>query len=98
MDEFEGVVIASIDYKEKSKIVYLYTPYGMDSILVRGAKKYNQSVLDFTTTLNEVKYIKTNSKLPSLMEFRLIKSHFNLTANINKIKAIIILKEFITLL
>lgn len=88
MDEFEGIVISSIDYKEKSKIVYLYTPYGTDSILVKGAKKYNQSLLDFTTTLNEVKYIKTKSKLPSLIEFRLIKSHFNLTTNINKIRAI----------
>ena len=34
MNEFKGLIIDSIDYKEKSKIVYLYTPYGKESILV----------------------------------------------------------------
>lgn len=95
MDEFEGIVISSIDYKEKSKITYLYTPLGNESILVRGAKKYNQSLLDFTTTLNEVKYIKTKSSLPSLVEFRLIKSHFDITLDINKIKAIKVILNLI---
>ena len=29
-DKTKGIVIGSIDYKEKSKIVYLYTPNGKE--------------------------------------------------------------------
>ena len=36
----EGIIYKIIDYKEKSSLVYLYTKYGLDSILVRGAKSY----------------------------------------------------------
>ena len=40
MNEFKGLIIASIDYKEKSKIIYLYTPLGKESVLVKAGKAY----------------------------------------------------------
>lgn len=49
----EGIVIKTIDYKEKSKIVYLYTSFGMKSIK---ALDVLRTKLGFVTTLNVVDF------------------------------------------
>jgi len=69
MNEIKGLVISSIDYKEKSKVVYLYTPNGHDSVKAYQSKDFKKGLLGFTTTLNEVSYVKTNSKFSTLMEY-----------------------------
>lgn len=93
MNEIKGLVISSIDYKEKSKIVYLYTPYGHDSVKANHSKDLSKGLLGFTTTLNEVNYIKSNAKFPTLLEYNLIKSNFDLISSIDKISVIgVILK------
>lgn len=48
----EGIVLKSLSYKEKSKLVYLYTPVGMKSVLVYD---FNKNA-GFTTTLNHVSF------------------------------------------
>ena len=68
-DKNKGIVIGSIDYKEKSKIVYLYTPNGKESVLAGGAKSIKGGMLGFTNTLNYVEYVKTQSNLPKLVEY-----------------------------
>lgn len=88
MNEIHGLVISSIDYKEKSKIVYLYTPYGHDSIKANHSKDLSKGLLGFTTTLNEVNYIKSSAKFPTLIEYNLVKSNFSLISSIDKISVI----------
>lgn len=88
MNEIPGLVISSIDYKEKSKIVYLYTPYGHDSIRANHSKDMKKGLLGFTTTLNQVNYIKTNAKFPTLIEYNLVKTNFDLASSIKNITAI----------
>lgn len=88
MNEIPGLVISSIDYKEKSKIVYLYTPYGHDSIRANHSKDMKRGLLGFTTTLNQVTYIKTNAKFPTLIEYNLVKTNFDLTSSLKNIFAI----------
>ena len=61
----EGIVINTIDYKEKSKIVYLYTPNGISSVKALDVMKKN---LGFTVTLNHVEYNVSNSKFPTVLE------------------------------
>lgn len=88
MNEIPGLVISSIDYKEKSKIVYLYTPYGHDSIRANHSKDMKKGLLGFTTTLNQVTYIKTNAKFPTLIEYNLVKTNFDLASSVKNIPAI----------
>lgn len=35
----EGIVLQAIEYKEKSKLVYLYTPFGIQSVKALDAAK-----------------------------------------------------------
>lgn len=88
MNEIPGLVISSIDYKEKSKIVYLYTPYGHDSVRANHSKDMKKGLLGFTTTLNQVSYIKTNTKFPTLIEYNLVKTNFDLASSIKNIPSI----------
>lgn len=91
MDEILGLVLDSIDYKEKSKIVYLYTPFGHDSVKANRCKDTKMGMLAFTTTLNEVSYIKTASKFPALIEYSLIQTNYSLTASIEVMKSVSIM-------
>lgn len=95
MNEIEGIVLSSIDYKEKSKIVYLYTPYGHESIKANGSKVSKNGLLAFTQTLNTVAYIKSSSKFPSLIEYNLVDNAFSLTNSIEKMDLIPIFIEII---
>lgn len=90
-DKIKGIVIGSIDYKEKSKIVYLYTPNGKESVLAGGAKSIKGGMLGFTNTLNYVEYVKTNSKLPKLVEYNIIESYYDLSNSLDKMKIITII-------
>ena len=45
----EGIVISSVDYKESSKIVNLYTPNGKVSIIAKGALKVSDSIIAYGT-------------------------------------------------
>lgn len=90
-DKSKGIVIGSIDYKEKSKIVYLYTPNGKESILAGGAKSIKGGMLGFTNTLNYVEYVKTHSNLPKLVEYNLIDSYYDLSNSLDKMKIVTII-------
>lgn len=70
----EGIVLKSISYKEKSKLVYLYTSEGMKSVLVRSLKQN----LSFTTTLNQVSFVMTEHTLPTLVSYELLDSYYDL--------------------
>ncbi len=81
----EGIVIKSIDYKEKSKLIYLYTPEGMKSVKAIDA---NKTKLGFITTLNHVEFEHSAGKLPTVLEYSIKKSFYHLYADISKIQMI----------
>ena len=95
MDEFEGIVFNSIDYKEKSKIVYLYTPYGHESIRATKSKDYKSGFIGFTTTLNVVNYTKTKGEFPSLIEYNVKESFYDLTSSILVMKCVSMILQII---
>lgn len=88
----EGIVINAIDYKEKSKIVYLYTPNGINSVKALDVIKKN---LGFTVTLNYVEYNVSNSKFPTVLEYSLIKSYYNLYEDLKKMGIVITMLDVI---
>ncbi len=78
----EGIVIKSIEYKEKSKLVYLYTPFGMKGVKALDAAK---TKLGFVTTLNWVEFEATDSKLPTVIEYSLKESFYSLYSDLSKV-------------
>lgn len=92
---FEGVVLSSISYKEKSKIVYLYTPNGMESILVPNGASVSSNRLGFTTTLNRVSYSKTSSAYPKLIEYSVLEQFYDFHQDLEKIQIAMIMIQVI---
>ncbi|MDE7385469.1 MAG: DNA repair protein RecO, partial [Anaeroplasmataceae bacterium] len=78
----EGIVLKTIDYKEKSKLVYLYTPSGIISVKALDATK---TKLGFITTLNQVEFEMSSGKLPTVIEYSLKKSFYSIYESLIKV-------------
>lgn len=89
----EGLIYKVLDYKESSNLVYLYTNFGLDSLLVRGSKKYKSENLSFCEYLNYVSYTKTNNTLPTLIDYKMINRFINIKNSITKLKYASIITE-----
>ena len=82
----EGIVINAIEYKEKSKIVYLYTPNGLVSVKALDVK----TKLPFVTSLNVVEFNMSNSKFPTLIEYNLRRTFYSFHTDISKLNIVFI--------
>ncbi len=80
----EGIVINTLAYKEKSKLVYLYTQHGKESVKVHDVA----SKIGFTTTLNIVEYEVSAAKLPTLINYSIKKSYFDMYDNLAKMDVV----------
>jgi DNA repair protein RecO (recombination protein O) len=68
MNNFEGIIIKTINYSDSSKILYLLTPSGMESLLAKGAKKTKSPIRHLTQTITKISYNKSRSaSLPTLL-------------------------------
>ena len=56
MEKKEGIVLKTMDYQENSKIIYLITNNGIDSIIVRGANKLNGKTFLYTHEITKINY------------------------------------------
>ena len=78
----EAIVCKSLDYKDSSKILYLYTENGTMSVIARGVKKL-QSINRFLSQVpNIIKFTPTRGEFPSLKEGELVKEFPNIELDI----------------
>lgn len=82
MDFIEAFVLNSIDYKENSKILYLYTKNGHQSIIARGVKKMNSINRFLSQNGTHIKYTHTASKFPSLKEGEILHEYEHIKQDI----------------
>lgn len=77
MDHLEGFVCKTLDYKDSSKILYLYTELGNISVVARGVKKLNNKNRFLAQNGNLIRFTKTRGEFPSLKEGELINDYQN---------------------
>ena len=90
-----GIVLSSIDYKEASKIVYLYTPMGKISVKAQGANKPKNGLLGFITTGNIVSFVITDSDFPQVVEYEIERSLLISEENLKVLEAVMVIFEVI---
>ena len=61
-NKFCGIVLRAIDYRDQAQIVFLFTPGGKDSLIVRGSKKINSKTRPFAQILTQIAYEKTTNR------------------------------------
>lgn len=71
----EGIVLKTIPHREQAQIVYILTPDGLDSSIVRGASKPGSKTSILTGQFNYLFYQRTNTKtLNTITEGQVITS------------------------
>lgn len=78
MKKIEGIILKSIDYKESSKIIYLFTCNGMQSIIVKGAKQMNSKFKGSIQSFTKVLCYTTDSSLPTLTDIDVLYDFKNI--------------------
>lgn len=91
MKKKEGIILNSIIYQENSKILYILSSDGIDSVLVRGAKKYKSGHINSTQVLTKVEYITTEKKLPVAVDLTVLDNYLIIKNDLKKMT----LAEFI---
>ena len=91
----EGIILDTIDYKESSKIIHLYTPQGKISVKALGANKPKNGLLGFTTIGNQVSFVITDAKLPTLMEYNVESSIYKISEDFLRVKCFMVMLNII---
>lgn len=68
----EAIVLSSIEYKDSSKILNLYTRYGHKSVIAHGVKKLNSKNRFLSQHCTLIRANINDKKLPSLSEGELV--------------------------
>ena len=94
----KGFIYKSIDYKESSKIVYLYTKEGKISFKALGVNKKNNPFSSVLLTSNIIDYEITASNFPSLINASISYSFMNDIENLKIVEALRIIIELLNIM
>lgn len=78
MELKEAIVLRSLDYKDSSKILYLYTDEGLKSVIAHSVKKMNSINRVLSQNGNLIRLNYTKSDFPSLKEGELVNDYPNI--------------------
>lgn len=84
MAKIEGLILKFIPYKETSKILYVYTKDGLESVLVHGARKIKSPHLNLTQLMNRVNLDVTGKDLLILRDGDLIDDYATIKNDLNR--------------
>ena len=93
--KLEGIILSSVDYKESSKIINLYTSLGKMGIKIPGGKNPKGAYLNASTPGLILDLIATDSKNKSLIEYHPINNPFDLVNDLSKINALMIILDIL---
>ena len=72
MEQTKAFVCKTLDYKDSSKILYVYTKNGNKSIIARGVKKMTSINRFLSQVGNLISFSKTRGELPTLKDGELV--------------------------
>jgi DNA repair protein RecO (recombination protein O) len=83
-EHIEGIVLRSQDYKEAHRIITLFTPEGLLSLIVRGISRKNTRLLSLTTPFchGEYHFRRGRSELFSFRDGTVLDDHFDLRGSL----------------
>ncbi len=84
MEKIEGIILKKIDYKESSKIIYLYTNHGLVSVLIHGSNKMKSPYLSLTKPLNLVSLQVSGKELKVLRDADIINDYRKTSNDLEK--------------
>lgn len=88
-EKTEGIVLRSQDYKERHRIITLFSPHGLISLIVPSISRKNARLLTLTTPFTHGEYIfrRGRSDLLRFHDGTLISDHLCLRQNLKSLQA-----------
>jgi len=88
-ERIEGIVLRSQDYKERHRIITLFSPQGIISLIVKGISRKNARLLALTTPFSHGEYVcrQGRSELWSFLDGTLLNDHLTLRENLKSLQA-----------
>lgn len=90
MELTEGIVIKTVDYKEKDKIIYLITASGKVSLILKGAKNPKSGTFMYSHELSKIEF---DLKKNYLTAGRLLDSYPNIKLDYDKYSSVLMITE-----
>lgn len=84
MEIIQGIVLKQMNYKESSKIIYVYTPNGKVSVLVHGSNKLKSPYLNLVRVFSHVKLVVSGKDLRTLRDGEVIDYYSELSDDLEK--------------
>jgi DNA repair protein RecO (recombination protein O) len=88
-EKTEGIVLRSQDYQEHHRIITLFSPQGLISLIVKGISRKNARLLTLTTPFSHGEYIyrQGQSELFRFYDGTIFDDHLNLRQHLQSLQA-----------
>jgi DNA repair protein RecO (recombination protein O) len=88
-EKIEGIVLRSQDYQERHRIITLFSPQGLISLIVKSISRKNARLLALTTPFSHGEYIcrQGRSELLSFHDGTLLNDHLALRESLKALQA-----------
>ena len=77
LEKIQGIILNQIDYKENHKILYLLTPNGKVSFLVKRAKRIKEGLLNDTQNLTMIEFESDSKNSLAVAKNIEVLNHYN---------------------
>jgi len=92
----KGIVLRRINYQETSFILSVLTENGIESLIVKGAKRKNSEKLAISEPISLINFVPSNSKtMPTLIEGTVINEFKFIKESLEKITIASLMSEYI---
>lgn len=87
-EKTEGIVLRSQDYKERQRIITLFTPQGLISLIIRNISRKNTRLLSLTTPFcnGEYHFRKGRAELMSFQDGTVLNDHLCLRHSLKSLQ------------
>ncbi|MBS0605277.1 MAG: DNA repair protein RecO [Verrucomicrobia bacterium] len=87
-EKTEGIVLKAMDYKERHRIITLFTPQGLTSLIVRGISRKNTRLLSLTSPFchGEYLYRRGRSELLGFRDGSVLDDNLALRKNLKSLQ------------
>lgn len=89
MEKIQGIIIRSVDYKEKDKILDIFTPNGFITVNARGVRSQKAKLRPFVSVMTFGEFVYSNTKSGNILSgVDCIDNFYSAWGDINKNSAI----------
>ncbi|HEY2811630.1 MAG TPA: DNA repair protein RecO [Rhabdochlamydiaceae bacterium] len=87
-EKTEGIVLRSLDYKDSQRIITVFTPLGLLSLIVKGLHARNTQLLTLTTPFCEGEFLfkRGRSELLKLVDGTVLDPHLSLRQRLSSLE------------